>query len=186
MQVYALFAVLSCLATSYVQAAPLVIGIPGIAQIDVKLPALPKGQELVLPSISLPPLPAKPTDAASAQSAIAAVIDQGKGALESIASKIGVAIPSDVAVSINTDLFKGSATAAIPVPTGVTSVNPADLLKKLGEMVGDFDKPTKASDAVTQLNKAGADLEVAAKAAVAALKRYVPFRWSVVTTRPSD
>lgn len=180
MQVYALFAVLSYLSTSY--AAPLLIGIPGIAQIDVKLPSLPKGSavqvpDLVLPSISIPNLAALPTGTAgvaAAQSAISAALADGKAAVASLADQLGVAIPSDViSVSINTELLnvKGSATGApsVPVPTGLP-VDPAVLLQKVGELVGGLQRPTKASDAVQQLQKVGADLEAASKTAVASLK----------------
>jgi hypothetical protein len=179
MQVYALFAVLSYLSTSY--AAPLLIGIPGIAQIDVKLPTLPKGagigQDIVLPSISLPPLGTLPTGtagAAAVQSAISAALADGQAAVASIAGQLGVAIPSDlVSVSINTDLLKGTPTGAVALPTGVPSglpVNPADLLQKVGELVGGFQRPAKASDALQQLQKLGADLEAASKTAVGSLK----------------
>lgn len=180
MQVYALFAVLSYLSTSY--AAPLLIGIPGIAQIDVKLPSLPKGSgvqvpDLVLPSISIPNLAALPTGTAgvaAAQSAISAALADGKAAVASIADQLGVAIPSDiVSVSINTELLnvKGSATGApsVPVPTGLP-VDPAVLLQKVGELVGGLQRPAKASDAVQQLQKVGADLEAASKTAIASLK----------------
>lgn len=176
MQVYALFAVLSYLSTSY--AAPLLIGIPGIAQIDVKLPTLPKGvqpQDITLPSISIPnidlaALPTGTAGVAAAQSAISAALADGKAAVASLAGQLGVAIPSDVvSVSINTDLLKGTATGALPVPTGLP-VDPAALLQKVGELVGGLQRPVKASDAVQQLQKVGADLEAASKTAVASLK----------------
>ena len=181
MQVYALFAVLSYLSTSH--AAPLLIGIPGIAQIDVKLPTLPKGvqpQDITLPSISIPnidlaALPTGTAGVAAAQSAISAALADGKAAVASLAGQLGVAIPSDVvSVSINTDLLKGTATGALPIPTGLP-VDPAALLQKVGELVGGLQRPAKASDAVQQLQKVGADLEAASKTAVASLKTYVPF-----------